>query len=378
MDIYIKNKKLYADAQYTLLIADSGIKISYGDTLECTLHFEAGTVSAGDEILATFDSDMLFGENGTSPMAMNKHIIQAGETEACTITLQTNTERFYDVVNGQKVPVPCYFGIYQHKANAEDEALPQIELGLSTIYALPVVALYSDTIVPLEPADLYYTKEEIDGAFAPLNASSKVPTANLPFAGPYNGSEYPAGILRLASNRNICGLEIYGAGNLTLYAATDANIASRASNPTYKSVISPANLNTAVKAALTDNSHITLTTAQQNTAKTVLSVYNQSITAIPAATSEYALSDGNFSHIPETAPIYTLPDVGDTSKTHTIVIVVDFTNTGSIAFQDLQGTTIAPLPSASTIAQGKTFAFLCTYQALLSKWVIMTIDLEGA
>ena len=365
MDLYIYEGKAYADSQHTNLFSG---KVCYGDEFDLTIHFPEGLVEAGQTVMVASDTDMLFGEDGTSPMGKATGIVV--NPLLMRFVLPTNTEKFYDVVNGKRIPVCCYLGIYLFDDADESDSgygYPQRQLALTTIQALPVVALLSDTVVPIEPGDIYPTKAEIAAEYiakaekgvangvAPLDENGKVSAAELPVA-----TTTTFGAIKVSTNSNngTSGLYITSGGELYPCSPTETFIDSRSA----KRLINTNVLPYAVRSV------------QPN------------ITVIPAAVSAYSLLDASattnshcycYQHKPDTAPTYTLPDVSTTGIVHEIVLVVDFANTGSIAFQNSQGTTIAPLPSASDITQGKTFAFLCTYQALLSKWVIMPIDLEA-
>lgn len=94
------------------------------------------------------------------------------------------------------------------------------------------------------------------------------------------------------------------------------------------------------------------------------------ITTIPAATSTYTLADGCYIHTPSAAPTYTLPAVTDATKTHWVVLTVSFASTQSIAFEDAQGTIIVPLDTL-TIATNDVVEYLCQYDSLQGKWVIV-------
>ena len=98
----------------------------------------------------------------------------------------------------------------------------------------------------------------------------------------------------------------------------------------------------------------------------------RTVTEIPSATAAKTLADGGFYvHAPASAPVYTLPSVTGTAtgRTHEIIVRVDFTTVQSCAFVDSSNTTIVPL-DALTILAGDVVEYLCSYDALQSKWVI--------
>ena len=165
-DFYIHGSIAYLDAQHTMPVSQAKLKLSYGDECTVTLHFDAGTLAAGDTVMVAYDADMLYGAEGTHPMGKATAAATAEDaaSQSITLTMATNTERFYQTTNGARVAVTAYFGIYLFKAGAE-EGYPQIPMALCVIYAMPVVSLLSDTVVPIEPTDIYYTKSEVDALF---------------------------------------------------------------------------------------------------------------------------------------------------------------------------------------------------------------------
>ena len=394
MELYIYNKKIWKNALHTQPLNQFETRLSYGDDFNATLHFPAGTLSAGDEILVAIDSDMFFGQNGTSPMAMQVKTITAEEagSQTATFTLSTNTERFYTVVNGKQTPVLAYLGIYQHKATSTED-FPQIELALGAIGAMPVVGLFSDTIVPVEPADLYYTKQQADGVFvaqsekgiangiATLDENGKVPESEMPDVGispiiadtaPTNATVGELGQLYIHTSANavyVCyaiangfyswRLIPNGANYLPLTGGTlTGTVLHKGAN------IEMQNAN--------GNIHCILDAVSGNAY--IAGGFQQEVYTIPNATGEYTFFEGVFKHTPDTAPTYTLPTVSNATRTHEIIIYVDFSNATSIAFQDASGTTISPLKQI-TITAGQKYCFLCQY--IYSQWQIMAIEMGG-
>ena len=198
------------------------------------------------------------------------------------------------------------------------------------------------------------TEKGAANGVAELNANGKVPSGELPVAGTNRGA------IRITGN----GLKLYNSDELRIEAATFATITNRSTN-TYPIV--PNNLNYAVTAALTDANHITLTTAQQETAQQVLGLTG--ITEIPAATSAYTLAEGVFRHAPESASTYTLPAVTDSARTHVIQITIDFTTVQTCAFVDSNGDAIT-MQYTPTIAANDVYTFRCEYSAVQGKWLI--------
>ncbi len=93
------------------------------------------------------------------------------------------------------------------------------------------------------------------------------------------------------------------------------------------------------------------------------------IVTIPPATTAYAFADGAvYQHTPTGAPIYTLPTVTDTERTHTVIITVSFAHVLSVAFA-YAGSTVAPLDTL-TITGGDVVEYLCRYDGLQGKWCI--------
>ena len=192
-DVYIYEGKAYLDAAHTELFST---RVSFGDEFDLTIHFPAGLVQAGQWLMVAVDRDMLFGEDGTSPMC--KAVVLLDNADSCTIALPTNSISFYDAVNGARIPVSCYLGVYAFDDVDEsdsDAGYPQRQLALATMQALPVVATLRDTVVPLKPQDLYYTKSEVDASFvansekgmadgvATLDENGKVPREQIPEGG---------------------------------------------------------------------------------------------------------------------------------------------------------------------------------------------------
>lgn len=104
--------------------------------------------------------------------------------------------------------------------------------------------------------------------------------------------------------------------------------------------------------------------------------YSSAVTVIPAATTAYTLAEGTYSHTPDAASTYTLPDVTDSTRTHTIVLTLDFTNVQTYAFQDASGTAITPL-FTPTVSVGDVYTFKCEYSSLQNRWLIWPCK-EGA
>lgn len=87
------------------------------------------------------------------------------------------------------------------------------------------------------------------------------------------GSNDNVGVLKTGGN---CGTSVHQAtGTILIDKATDAEITAKSS--IYKP-ITPANLNFAVKSALSDTNHLTMTSAEQETAQSVLGVENSTVT----------------------------------------------------------------------------------------------------
>lgn len=103
--------------------------------------------------------------------------------------------------------------------------------------------------------------------------------------------------------------------------------------------------------------------------------HQQGISVIPNTTTACALSECVYSHIPDSAPTYTLPAVADTGRTHEIVLNVRFGGTAlSYSFEDTSGNAIAPL-STPAVEDGTVISFLCRHEPLLEQWAIMPVSL---
>lgn len=120
-----------------------------------------------------------------------------------------------------------------------------------------------------------------------------------------------------------------------------------------------------------------ISTNGQVSGKTVVATdgIQQVISVIPATTTACALSEGVYSHIPDSAPTYTLPAVADTGHTHEIVLNVRFGGAAlSYSFEDSSGNPVAPL-STPTVEDGTVISFLCRHEPLLEQWAIMPVSL---
>ena len=120
-----------------------------------------------------------------------------------------------------------------------------------------------------------------------------------------------------------------------------------------------------------------ISTNGQLLGKTVVATdgIQQVISVIPAATTACALSEGVYSHIPDSAPTYTLPAVADTGRTHEIVLNVRFGGSAlSYSFEDTSGNSVTPL-STPSVEDGTVISFLCRHEPLLEQWAIMPVSL---
>ena len=120
-----------------------------------------------------------------------------------------------------------------------------------------------------------------------------------------------------------------------------------------------------------------ISTNGQLSGKTVVATdgIQQAISVIPNTTTACALSEGVYSHIPDSAPTYTLPAVADTGRTHEIVLNVRFGGAAlSYSFEDSSGNAVAPL-STPSVEDGTVISFLCRHEPLLEQWVIMPVSL---
>ena len=85
------------------------------------------------------------------------------------------------------------------------------------------------------------------------------------------------------------------------------------------------------------------------------------VITIPAATTAYTLSDGNFVHAPSSAPTYTLPNVADDGIAHCINLDIDFTTVQTCAFVDAGGNVIG-LQKDIYIDPGDRYRMICIHQ----------------
>jgi hypothetical protein len=147
---------------------------------------------------------------------------------------------------------------------------------------------------------------------------------------------------------------------------------TRGSDPSYGAV-SPTNLNYAVTAALTDSNKISLTDAQKAAAQEVFGVGGP-ITEIPAATSEYTLSEGIFKHAPTNAPTYNLPSITDTIRSHVIVLAIDFSSVQTFSFVPPQDSGVT-FQSYANPNQGDVWVFRCVWYG--GKWRICPMKIKN-
>lgn len=113
----------------------------------------------------------------------------------------------------------------------------------------------------------------------------------------------------------------------------------------------------------------------ENGNATISGSYRQEITTIPSSTSQYALSEGIYNHIPAANSTYSLPQVTDAAVTHEIILTIRFSSSAlSCTFVDSQSNAIVP-SSVPQIQAGSVVTFRCTYEALLENWVVLAIPI---
>lgn len=215
-------------------------------------------------------------------------------------------------------------------------------------------------------ADDFVMRGEVGAAngVAGLNSNGLLNYSNIPVA-----TSSQLGGVKYSSSKTY-GVGLNTNNVLVIHKAPNNIIDGRTSM--YYPIVAD-NLNYAVTAALTDSHHITLNDAQKATAQSVFGVGGP-ITAIPAATSQYTLSYGRFSHVPELASVYALPAVADGSIANDIVLSIKFSaSVLTYEFQDSNGTTLVPLPLNGDIEAGSVVTFLCRYNPLLAQWVIYPV-----
>ena len=159
------------------------------------------------------------------------------------------------------------------------------------------------------------------------------------------------------SDVQVNGTSVVSAGVASISVASNSDIDTKSNN--YKPIV-PQNLNYAVRSVMSN------------------------VTTIPAATSEYNLLDASattnnhsycYYHSPSQSSVYTLPDVTDSTVTHSILLDVDFTSTQSIAFVDTDDQIIIPQKSI-VIAAGDRWRFACIYS--FGMWLIYPLKLNVA
>lgn len=144
----------------------------YGDRPQVTFTFLPNVIHAGDLLVYAVDNDMVFYDStpenilhSATCMVVVKHAVTAEEATAgsVTMTVETRTVKFRDVVNGKVRPVDVQVGLYLK--TGEDQNINYALLAKGRGVANGIIADYDSLPEPITTDD-YYTKDEIDGKLA--------------------------------------------------------------------------------------------------------------------------------------------------------------------------------------------------------------------
>jgi hypothetical protein len=114
-----------------------------------------------------------------------------------------------------------------------------------------------------------------------------------------------------------------------------------------------------VKLCLVDGIGTAYTDAEKASAQQRLGVGGAVVT-IPAATSEYTLSEGIFKHAPTNAPTYNLTSITDTIRSHVIVLAIDFSSVQTFSFVPPQDSGVT-FQSYANPNLGDVWVFRCVW-----------------
>lgn len=250
--------------------------------------------------------------SATTPMCRTSDGVEVSETSggiAITAPLDTITERFLRVVDGVGEGVRCWMQVVgmdssgtpccmvtlpllcrpaldPHGSAGPLPPIPTTNMTEAEVEAIAEqaaedIAEQAAQEAVQEALDDYYDKTATDdlldgkidisekgaaNGVATLDGNGNVPSGQLPLASGTVDGAY--GVVRIY-NHTLYGITIGNSyKDLQIFPPTNADIANRR----YKRPIVSENLNTAVIAALTDANHITLTAAQQATARGVLGI----------------------------------------------------------------------------------------------------------
>jgi len=144
----------------------------YGDRPEYTFSFLPGVIHEGDLLVFAVDNDMTFYDSApenilhsATCMVVNRHEVTAAEASAgsVTMTVDTRTVKFRDVVNGKVRPVDVVVGLYLKTGS--DASINYALLAKGRGFANGIIADYDALPEPITTEE-YYTKDEIDGKLA--------------------------------------------------------------------------------------------------------------------------------------------------------------------------------------------------------------------
>lgn len=290
--------------------------------------------------------------SATTPMCRTSDGVEVAQTSggiAITAPLDTLTERFLRVVDGVGEGVRCWMQVVGMDSSGtpccmvtlpllcrpaldpHGPAGPLPPIPTTNMTEAEVEAIAEDAAEAAVEGELanYYTKTEadnlLDGKISTDEKGAANGVATLRADGKLTNLQVPVG------NGNF-GLGFKQSYDVRIYKAEESEISSRSQD--YKPIV-PSNLNTAVTAALSDANHITLTPAQQQTARGVL--------GIDGTTSITALTGGSGTVEP--------------GKVYTLTMTTDFTLSASSVASGIYGESVlfvVPGSYAFSVASGIT------------------------
>lgn len=378
------------------------------------------TLKIGDKLLFAIDVDKDF--LSTTPMCVAEiAVLGANGTEPLSVSFQTRTARFRDVVNARAGAVKCFFMAFVYRDGAQTTICDDF------CFCHSVTALEGDPVVVL-PEEFYYTKEQIDAIARQMeeweqsakeSAEDAADSQTAAVDSTRNsyiwaegtdeevqalGGEHSAkGWAQEASGGGTWG-SITGdiddqtdlanalagkanlengkvpSGELPVATTSSFGAVKTAANGVWGLSLNNGNLLTlkATNAQIDGKDNVYVGIVPNNLNYAVRSV-SPNVTVIPSATTSYNLLDATattnnhswqYSHAPAEASSYTLPAVTDTSVAHYIKLTLDFTTVQTYSFLDAGGNAITPL-FTPTVSAGDVYEFDCEYSAIKSQWLIV-------
>lgn len=354
----------------------NNIKAIFGDTM--VLSFRITGHAAGDDYILGLDYERVVYPTVRPVCGLSSDYSIDGDV--ITFTLELNTERFAKWVSTLKKPTPVWLQLCRIRGDVSDTLL------LDDVLAIPSIIDGENTIFPGDPiSELLAAKldapeaEGSAGQILKLGADGETVWAN---GGGGGGSVDWSDIEGKPDFATVATTGDYNdlSNTPTLAAvASTGSYADLIDKPTFAAVATTGDYQDLSNKPTIPTDYIP--TSAKGSANGVATLdasgyvpdaelrQDQAIITIPPATSVYTLYDGIYKHAPASTPTYTLPNVSDASRTHTVILTVSFANVLSLSFQTEAGSTIAPLDTL-TISSGDIAEYLCRYDALQSAWVI--------